>query len=229
MAGDWIKMRCELVRDPDVIQIAAALGVDEFGVVGRLHSLWSWLDAHSADGTNVRIVSAFLDRLTACPGFADALRTVGWLDGRDGNLTFPGYAAHNGESAKARASGAKRKQKQRKQRDICPSENGTHVPKSPGPEKRREEKNNTPTPLQIRLGKLLNRRESTKWDKKELAALKGIGTPEEEDLQLLEAFYFAVIPEERDYRRRKMITLLTNWNGEVDKARAYKLENPSLF
>ena len=140
-------MRCELGHDPDVIQMAATLGIDEFGVVGRLHTVWSWLDAHSADGTNVRIVSAFLDRLTACPGFAEAMRTVGWLSGRDGNLTFPNYANHNGEAAKSRASETKRKQKSRKSRDICPVDPGTFVPKNPGPEKRREEKSkDTPLP-----------------------------------------------------------------------------------
>jgi hypothetical protein len=68
------------------------------------------------------------------------MRTVGWLSGRDGNLTFPGYENHNGETAKRRASETKRKQKQREQRENCPAQNGTNVPESPGPEKRREEK-----------------------------------------------------------------------------------------
>ena len=129
-------MRCELGHDPDVIQIAALLGMDEFAVVGRLHAVWSWLDQHSENGTNVRIVSAYLDRLTACPGFADAMRTVGWLDGRDGNLTFPGYETHNGETAKRRAVETKRK---REQRDKRPKKDGTFVPENTGPEKRREE------------------------------------------------------------------------------------------
>jgi hypothetical protein len=144
MAGDWIKMRQNLGSDPDVIEIACKLSLDEFGVVGRLHAVWSWLDQHSDDGTNVRIVSAFLDRLTACPGFADAMRAVGWLDGRDGALTFPGYQEHNGETAKRRATEAKRKADQRDKRDKCPTQNGTHVPDTPGPEKRRVEKNRIP-------------------------------------------------------------------------------------
>ena len=42
MAGDWIKMRRELAMDPDVVEIAAKSGLDEFGVVGRLHAVWSW-------------------------------------------------------------------------------------------------------------------------------------------------------------------------------------------
>lgn len=151
MAGDWIKMRTELCRDPDVIQIAAELGIDEFGVVGRLHAVWSWLDAHSEDGKNVRIVTAFIDRLTSQNGFADALRSVKWLSGKDGKITFINFARHNGETAKSRASEAKRKSKQRNNRDICPTNDGTPVPQKPGPEKRREEKSiiedTTPPPL----------------------------------------------------------------------------------
>lgn len=147
MSADWIKMRRELGSDPDVIQIAALAKLDEFAVVGRLHAVWAWLDQHSDDGTNVRIVSAFLDRLAACPGFADAMRAVGWLDGRDGALTFPGYTEHNGETAKRRALEAKRKQALRKrdmERDKCPAHHGTKHGTNPGPEKRREEKNTVP-------------------------------------------------------------------------------------
>ena len=139
MAGDWIKVRWNIATDPDVVLIAAATGLDEFGVVGRLHAVWSWADQHSEDGTNVRISSAFLDRLTACPGFAEAMRTVGWLTGRDGSITFPAFAVHNGETAKLRASETKRKQSQR-ERDKCPANTGTNVPQQAGPEKRREEK-----------------------------------------------------------------------------------------
>jgi hypothetical protein len=137
MAGDWIKMRRELGQDPDVIQIACITLLDEFGVVGRLHAVWSWLDAHSETGEGVRINSGYLDRLTACPGFASAMRAVGWLAGEDGSLDFPGYQNHNGATAKNRAAETKRKQEQR---DKCPGKVGTNVPESPGPEKRREEK-----------------------------------------------------------------------------------------
>lgn len=82
-----------------------------------------------------------------------------------------------------------------------------------------------PTPLQIRVGKLLGRRETTKWSDKEIAALDAIGEPVEEDLELLEIFYNAVIDPEQDHRRTALLTLLNNWNGEVDKARFFKLAN----
>jgi hypothetical protein len=141
MAGDWIKMRHDLPTDPDVVEMAARLSMDEFAVVGRLHAVWSWLDKHSDDGLSVRVASAFLDRLAACPGFAEAMRIPGWLEGRDGSLSFPGYQEHNGTTAKSRAVEAKRKAAQR---DKCPTSNGTNVPRPPGLEKRRVEENKSP-------------------------------------------------------------------------------------
>ncbi len=145
MAGDWIKMRSNLKDDPDVVVMAGRLEMDELSVVGRLHAVWAWLDQHTETGTNVRITSAYLDRLTSCSGFADAMRAVGWLSGRDGDLTFPNFLRHNGESAKRRASETKRKQKSRSKADKCPPDGGTNVPQDVphpcGPEKRREEVN----------------------------------------------------------------------------------------
>ena len=134
MAGDWIKIRSNIKDDPDVIVIAGLLALDEYSVVGRLHAVWAWLDQHSKDGANVRITSASLDRLAGCPGFADAMREVGWLEGADGSFTFPDFDRHNGQSAKRRASDAKRKQESRAQdakADKCPHNNGTNVLEKP--------------------------------------------------------------------------------------------------
>ena len=142
MAGDWIKIRHNISSDPDVIHMASITKLDEFGIVGRLHQVWSWLDQHSESGTNVRISSAFLDRITACQGFADAMRTVGWLSGRDNSIDFPNYHVHNGDTAKRRALDAKRKSGYRDHslvRDKCPTINGTNVPYEAGLEKRRED------------------------------------------------------------------------------------------
>jgi hypothetical protein len=138
MAGDWIKMRSNIKDDPDVVLIAGKLSTDEFSVIGRLHAVWAWLDQHSADGISVRTTSAYLDRLTACPGFAEALRAVGWLDGRDGSLTFPNFEKHNGETAKARALAKNRMQKQ--ERNISYASSVRSVTQTASPEKRREEK-----------------------------------------------------------------------------------------
>jgi hypothetical protein len=144
MAGDWIKMRTNLDTDPAVVRISSGLNLDRFAVVGRLHRIWSWANEHLTDGVDVPIDSAFLDTLVEFSGFADQLRHVGWLSGRDGSLCFPGFLRHNGASAKTRALDAERKRSERKNvRKVsgkCPDSNRTES----GPEKRREEKSNTP-------------------------------------------------------------------------------------
>ena len=134
MAGDWIKMRHNLETDPDVLRIAAHVGVDRFSVDGRLHMIWAWADQHSIDGCAISATTSFLDELVCCAGFCKALRSVGWLDGRDWELSFPNFSKHNGETAKKRAQAQKTMSKKRGKR-------ATNVAQSAQPEKRREEKN----------------------------------------------------------------------------------------
>ena len=65
---------------------------------------------------------------------------------------------------------------------------------------------------------MVRRRPTTQWSTKEIKALKEIfdfNTPEE-DLVALEARYQSNDP----YLRRELMTLLNNWNGEVDKVRS---------
>ena len=134
MAGDWIKMRVNLDLDPSVIMMASALGTDELCIVGRLWKVWSWADQHTADGNAVRVTHSFIDRITNCPGFAKAMRDTGWLEGRDGALTFPRFSRHNGQPAKARALGKDRVEKHRNAASVTPAL----------PEKRRVEKRKSP-------------------------------------------------------------------------------------
>lgn len=113
MAGDWIKMRADLAEDPAVICIGAKLGLDEFSVVGRLQCLWSWADGQSRDGHARGVTPAWVDRKVQRDGFAQAMCDVAWLIVDEHGITFPNFDNHNGETAKTRALGTKRKQKQR--------------------------------------------------------------------------------------------------------------------
>ena len=117
MAGDWIKLRTDLQTDPAVIRLASLLGLDTFGVIGRLTTVWVWADTHADRHGHVTLVSrSCLDSIAQCDGFGAALESVGWLQSSppdDGGITFPRFERHMGEGAKARAQAAKRKQKQR--------------------------------------------------------------------------------------------------------------------
>jgi len=72
--------------------------------------------------------------------------------------------------------------------------------------------------FRLRVGAMVRRRPTTQWSTKEIKALKEIfdfNTPEE-DLVALEARYQSNDP----YLRRELMTLLNNWNGEIDKVRS---------
>jgi hypothetical protein len=72
--------------------------------------------------------------------------------------------------------------------------------------------------FRLRVGALIKRRPTTQWSTKEIKALKEVfdfNTPEE-DLVALEARY----QSDDKYLRRELMTLLNNWNGEIDKSRS---------
>lgn len=133
MAGDWIKMRVALPEDPAVIGIAEATGLDEFGVVGRLHRVWSWADQQSRDGNAACVTEKWLDRYVVRDGFAKAMIAAGWLLVTPGGVSFPNFDRHNGKSAKNRALTQDRQVTHRSRK-----RNAESVTKSL-PEKRREE------------------------------------------------------------------------------------------
>jgi hypothetical protein len=134
MSGDWIKMRTNLDTDPRVLEIATKLGVTELHVVGMLWKVWAWADAHTVDGNAIRVTDVTLDRFTCVTGFANQMRNVGWLQGKDGALCLPNFTEHNGQTAKKRANTSKRVAKHRNAPSV------TDVTPKALPEKRREEK-----------------------------------------------------------------------------------------
>lgn len=72
--------------------------------------------------------------------------------------------------------------------------------------------------LRSRINKWFSRRENTEWSAKELKALKSVvkfHTPES-DLQLLDARY----ESKNKYRRKDILTLLNNWNTEIDRCKS---------
>lgn len=133
----WIKIEDNTPDKPEVVAMAARLRMkDPDTVTGKLVRLWAWANRNSIDGHAISITRAFIDRLTACKGFAAAMEAVGWLEGKDGLLSFPGFDRHNGDSAKKRASETRKKQGQReRERRDKPGTNVPPVPgQKPGPE-----------------------------------------------------------------------------------------------
>ncbi len=108
MAGDWIKMREDLPEDPAVIAIAAATGLDEYGVVGRLHKFWTWTGRHTLDGNARGVTVSWIDRYLHAEGFAAAMIAAGWLVETSDGVSQPNFERHNGQAAKQRALTSKR-------------------------------------------------------------------------------------------------------------------------
>lgn len=74
-----------------------------------------------------------------------------------------------------------------------------------------------------RLNRLFNRRDTTKWSDKETRAYRqGAELCPVDEFEIVEAYYLSG----GKYLRRDLFTLLNNWNGEVDRARQWKL-NPN--
>lgn len=113
MAGDWIKVEHSLPDKPEVVSIASAVGIDQDSAAGKCLRWFIWLDQQVEDCNAVSVTDAFIDRLTFCPGFAAALRRVGWLEGRECHLSVPNFDRHNGQTAKIRAQSKDRQQRKR--------------------------------------------------------------------------------------------------------------------
>ena len=141
MNANWIKIRTNLYLDPDVMKLSELLGTDDAHTVGLLVIFWSWADGQTTDGTGIAISSARLDRLVGRPGFAEAVRQIGWLSGRDGNLQLPRYERHNGNTAKARVLESEAKRIRRRKSDDTSDKCRTPVRQNVRPDKIREDKN----------------------------------------------------------------------------------------
>lgn len=113
MAGDWIKMRADLLTSPKVVRIASALNADRLRVIGALHAVWCLFDVHSEDGSLDGYTPEVLDEMIGWAGFCDAMAAVKWITIEPGFLYIPRFDDHNGQSAKRRAQEALRKQKER--------------------------------------------------------------------------------------------------------------------
>jgi hypothetical protein len=151
----WIKIRTDLHEDTAVLRLSDIMSdkcptntghaadiqqTNATEIVGLLVRFWSWVDRQTADGTGINVSRRHIDALVGKDGFAEALCSVGWLDGDEGAFRIPNFQRHNGASAKARALEAEAKQLRRKMSDKCPTKKAKNV----RPEKRREEKKCSP-------------------------------------------------------------------------------------
>ena len=121
MADFWIKLEKNTPDKPEIFEMAEILGIDPDAALGKLIRVWCWVDSNSSDGHIKSVTPVLIDRLTMSQGFADAMKTVGWLD----ENSIPNFDRHLGESAKKRAKDAERKRKSRIISEECPQKSVT--------------------------------------------------------------------------------------------------------
>ena len=110
MAGDWIAFECATLEKPEVYKLARMLGVGKGDAILLLLTFWTWVDRNSEDGTCNAVVTQDVDTIMHCPGFASAMKAIGWLELDDANerIVIPGFGKHHGKSAKKRLLTARR-------------------------------------------------------------------------------------------------------------------------
>lgn len=137
---DWIKVEKSTPRKPEVLRLGAILGIHPDHAFGLCVRFWMWCDEQLQFGCTFGVTGSMIDALLAHNGFADALVEVGWLQVRSGSLAIPNFDRHLSENAKKRAISRKSMAKSRSKARCRESATFTQ------PEKRREEKINTPIP-----------------------------------------------------------------------------------
>lgn len=137
----WLKVESDTPEKPEVRRMARSLEIDPDTVMGKLVRVWAYFDRHTVDGRVDGLVDGDVDAVACMPGFAAAMRTVGWLtsDAETGALVLPNFGRHNGETAKSRALRSTRQARWRSGRVDGIVDGGASTPASTREEKRREE------------------------------------------------------------------------------------------
>jgi len=149
MAGDWIKMRTDLYRDPKVILIADHLmgprsalsryvsqnlqrdmsvtrNVTRNAVVGALVTVWGVMRHQGARSGDDLLLSgcslAVIDDIAELQGFGEAMASAGWLTEGDDGLYFPRFFAENNTDPKTDQK-VKNAERQKRYRESKKEEN----------------------------------------------------------------------------------------------------------
>jgi hypothetical protein len=117
MAGDWMKIDHDTPEKPEVIAVAAKLGISTDEALGKCVRFWRWFDRHTTNGVAKGVTMELLDHQLNAVGLCLAMAAVGWLTTLSDGLKLPNFHVHNGETAKARALAFKRQRSSRAKRD----------------------------------------------------------------------------------------------------------------
>lgn len=223
MSNLYVRLHSSFWTHRKTLQLRRKLGDAAFWIPPRL---WSFAAENAPDGNLSNYQAEDLAMLVQYSGNAQemlqALNDAGFLENgiiRNWEERNSFHVTNHDRAKKAaEARWAKRNEKlsEKKERDI-------------EKEKEKESKQaltkqclaDAPSieveTLKLRIGSWFGRRPTTNWSEKETKALKAVialRTPPE-DIDALETRYKSGNP----YLRRDIITLLNNWNTEIDRAK----------
>lgn len=105
----YLRIRCHLRDEPEVLTMAAALGLDPDHVVGLLVRFWDWATGVSTngrlfvDGLCREVMARNIDRAVGLENFGGALLSVGWLKQDGDAFVIPEYDRWLSQAALDRA------------------------------------------------------------------------------------------------------------------------------
>jgi len=183
MSERWIKLTHELARKPEVFSLARTLEQKQQTVLGCLFLLWMWFDEQTTDGFLPEMTATDADTVVGVTGFADAAEGIGWLECCNDGLRMPSFDEHTSQSAKKRASEARRKRVARKDGQLSVPDRTTNGQKAD--QRRGEKKRKTTGPVDAGPGDLETsetQEQSQPWTGLILRALKIQTTTRQESL-----------------------------------------------
>lgn len=207
--------------------------------VTRSCGLWAW------DGDDLTVTFYNIEsekKVQRLRGQAASAGHASWQK-RSSPQGEPSVEPHGSPAGSSHgdAKGKEREGKGKEGKEIPPNPQGGGEPgANSNPPRKRSPKAGSVLPSEqpaeihdrmLRVGALMGRRESTPWSAEEFGAflasrLDRCAAAEFEDqLGTLRPYYGAKIARENDYRRRDLRTLLNNWPGELDRARAFNRDH----
>lgn len=230
----YIKLSTNFFSHVKTLRLKALIGNDAFWIPPRL---WVYAAEHQPDGDISKYSAEEIASLIGYTGDAQgmllAMLKASFLD--PDPLRIHDWEEHNGfhksfaerasKAAKARWEGVKNEKVgggEDKRRDEMTQALLQAMPQASVSIAPSIQNGWNPSKFQLRLGALFNRRPTTVWSKEEIKSFKRITEPEETDLLKLEAYYRFKWPENADYRKRDLITLLNNFDAALDRARTWR-------
>ena len=108
MAGHWIEWEKGLVRKPEVMLIARALGSTPEHAAACCMEVWEWAEDVTDNGIIPGLTVNDVSMATRIDGIGEAMLDAGWLLDMGDAIAFSNWDRHNGDPAKRRALNAQR-------------------------------------------------------------------------------------------------------------------------